>query len=86
MKLYDVSFFCSKDNETQPTPLRFNAHYNDQETWPVSIRITSDDYFGKPSITFHLTSVEELIKFRESVNEACVKVILESIAARKSDD
>jgi len=85
MRLYDLSFFCSKreDEQDRPTPLRCNAHYEPNNKWPVTLRLTSDDYFGKPSITFWITSVEELLDFKASVIDACNTVIAERIASMK---
>lgn len=64
MRYYDTSFFCDKDN----APIAHIHLTKNEPVWPISLTINgSESEHNKPSVRFYIYSIEDLIKFRNSV-------------------
>lgn len=71
MRFYESTFFC--DDGKFP---RIHVHHSkDEQIWPVTLTINfSEEEYHKPAIKFHIYSIEDLIRFRNSVMFAVDKI------------
>ena len=67
MRFYSQSFFCDKN---KGPVLHINIDERDKN-WPITITINHDvsARYTAPSVSFHLNSFKDLIKFKNSVIE-----------------
>lgn len=81
MRYYETTFFCDKDNPPK-------AHINftkDEHIWPVTLTINgSDEEYSKPAVKIHIYSLEDLIRFRNSVMFQ-VDMLLANIENKEED-
>ena len=64
MKFYSISFFCMEE------PPLVNIHVGKDSYAPVTIKINNrGNRYANPEVVFHLSSVSDLIKFKNSVIE-----------------
>ena len=64
MKFFSVSFFCTEE------PPLVNIQVCNDPYSPVTIKINSrGNRYTNPEVVFHLPSVSDLIKFKNSVIE-----------------
>jgi hypothetical protein len=66
MRFYDVTFFCEKNQG--PVAHLHISKSEDNQKWPITLSINfSEESHDKPSITIHIDSIADLLKFRNSI-------------------
>ena len=65
MRFYDTSFFVDKEDNPPLCHISQPSGFD----WPYTIKITSSDetYGGRASVTFHIHSEAQLVRFKNSV-------------------
>lgn len=82
MRYYDTSFFCEDDQ-----PIYSHISIWDGGSWPITLTINTsiDKPTDKPTITLHLSSLAQLIAFKNSVVSSVDRAISKKHSIKRND-